>query len=323
MSYTAIGGYFGFELRMGETFPHSGATLVNSGRNALEFILKTMQRQPATMWIPYYTCEVLLQPLRKLGIQYEFYNLNNHLEVDHWPELKADEYIIVNNYFGIKDHYIRQLACDRIKLPHLIIDESQAWYSHEILSARQFYSPRKFFGVPDGGVAFTPVCNEIELEQGTSFDRCSHLLKRIDLGATEGYEDFQTNDGALDNVPLMAMSPLTNAILSGVNYEDVKHRRRRNFEILHQALTTSNRLAIPDMSGFECPMVYPYWCDDPALRKRLIADNIFVATYWPNVLEWCAPGTLEQDLTLNLLPLPIDQRYGVADMKKIIDRITK
>ena len=321
MTEPVIGGYFGLELPGGNAFLHSTAILVNSGRNALEFIFKTMPRLPSTVWIPYYTCEVLLQPMSKLGLHYEFFNINDRLEVDVWPKLGDDDYIIVNNYFGIKDDYIWKLGCDKSILPHLIIDASQAWYSPEILSSHQFYSPRKFFGVPDGGVAFTPVSHDLPLQQGHSFQRCSHLLKRIDSGARSGYGDFQNNDKALDYAPLTAMSKLTKTILAGIDSEEVKYRRRRNFEILHCELATSNRLNIPDMDTFQCPMIYPYWSEDTTLRSKLIEQDIFVAKYWPNVMEWCGNETLEYDFAQNLLPLPCDQRYGDKDMERIINCI--
>ena len=37
-------------------------------------------------------------------------------------------------------------------------------------------------------------------------------------------------------------------------------------------------------------MIYPFYTDDIYLRARLIKQHIFVAQYWPNVLEWCTPN---------------------------------
>lgn len=46
-----------------------------------------------------------------------------------------------------------------------------------------------------------------------------------------------------------------------------------------------------------------------------------MATYWPNVLEWCNPDELEYELTTFALPLPSDQRHGKKDMDKIVSMI--
>jgi hypothetical protein len=68
-------------------------------------------------------------------------------------------------------------------------------------------------------------------------------------------------------------------------------------------------------------MVYPYQTNDTTLRARLIENQVFVATYWPNVLEWCNEGDFEYELCKNIIPIPIDQRYGEEDMKRVIEII--
>ena len=318
-----IGGYFELELRRGNDFPHSHARCVNSGRNALEFILRSMESLPRMVWIPYYTCDVILQPLKRLGIPYQYYSIDNNLKVKGIPNLGKDDYIVVNNYFGLLDSYIDKLVLKKTLVHHIIVDDTQAWYDRERLGIRQFYSPRKFFGVPDGGVAWTPISKEIELSPYCSYDGCSHLLKRLDTGAQSGYEDFVTNDKRLDDQPLLSMSNLTKAILSGIDYDDVRLHRRSNFEMLHSKLASTNRLSIPDLSDFSCPMIYPYWIDYPNLRHELIEAGIFVASYWPNILKGRKTETLEYNLATNLIPLPIDQRYQEQDMERIIDIIIK
>ncbi len=315
-----IGGYFELELPMNASQPlHPNGVKVNSGRHALEYILRVLGNKAKRIWIPYYTCDVVLQPVRRLSLGYELYHVNMDLEIDNYPELADGDYIIVNNYFGIKDAYINKLAC-RYK-GKLIVDNAQAWYNCEMLGFNTFYSPRKFFGMPDGGLAWATGVLDSELEQDQSYERCSHLLKRIDLGASEGYADFKVNSARLNTQPLKRMSALSEQILSSIDFEWAKIKRRSNFEMLHDALGKSNGLQIPDMNSFSCPMVYPYFTRDASLRQRLIDNRIFVATYWPNVLEWSPEDSTEYKLAKYLLPLPIDQRYGEEDMERIIKTI--
>ena len=75
------------------------------------------------------------------------------------------------------------------------------------------------------------------------------------------------------------------------------------------------------MKEIVCPMVYPYYTDDIDLRERLIKQHIFVAQYWPNVLEWCTPKEIEYSLCQHIIPLPIDQRYNRDDMDRIVNVI--
>jgi len=111
---------------------------------------------------------------------------------------------------------------------------------------------------------------------------------------------------------------LTCNILCGIDYEHIKKKRIDNFNILHEALLKNNLLNIDSLDLFECPMVYPYYVDDKTLRKKLIDNRIYIATYWPNVLKWCSEDMLEYELTNNIIALPIDQRYGREEMDYII-----
>lgn len=313
----AIGGYFSMELPLVEgNYMHENGIHLNSGRNALEYILKSIPNIKS-LWIPYYTCEVILEPLKKLNIPYRFYNINDCLELAYDLELDKEDYILVTNYFGIKDDYIRNLASWYGE--HLIVDNAQALYAKPLDGIKTVYSPRKFVGIPDGGIAYVERhLDGIEMEQDISFDRCSHLLKRLDLGAEAGYANFRENSRKLVGQTIKYMSKLTWNILHSIDLEAVKKQRRENFKRLHDVLSVVNELHISDMDTFACPMVYPFYTSDSTLKNRLIKNKIFVATYWPNVLEWCQPMDVEYKLANHILAIPIDQRYGAEEMEYIL-----
>ena len=317
MKQHEIGGYFELELNRIGDLPHSTGICVNSGRNALEYILMTL---PAInkVWIPYFTCDVVLEPFHKLNIPYSFYSINSQLELNEQIKLEENEYLLINNYFGIKDSYIKQLA--DIYKDKLIVDNSQALYAEKIPGINTFYSPRKFVGVPDGGIAFSNYnidINQFEIDQ--SFDRCSHLLKRIDLGATFGYNDFKNNYVSLKNQPIKQMSRLTKHLFSSISHKEIKKKRIENFQCLSQSLSHLNLLDLPSIEDVSCPMVYPLLINDDSLREKLIKNNIFVATYWPNIFNWCNTSQMEYKLSKYILPIPIDQRYNIEDMNRIIN----
>ena len=316
----AIGGYFSLELPpVQRSYIHENGIHLNSGRNALEYILKSLPNIQC-LWIPYYTCNVILEPLKKLDIPYCFYSINENLELTDEIELGKNEYLLITNYFGIKDIYIKKLAPRYGE--RLIVDNAQAFFAEPIEGIKTVYSPRKFVGIPDGGIAYMENGLDIsELEQDISYDRCSHLLKRLDLGAESGYTDFRVNSHQLMNQPIKRMSKLTWSLLKGIDFDSVKKQRRENFKQLHEALSEINQLHIPDMNTFACPMVYPFYTSDDTLKKQLIENKIFVATYWPNVLDWCKKNMFEYELARKLIAIPIDQRYGQIDISGIIDLI--
>lgn len=319
MNPQGIGGYFELELPNFGGFPHDDGMLLNSGRNALEYVFQALGDVKHIL-IPLYTCDVILESINKLNIPYTFYHIDQHLELRELPSLQRGEYLIYTNYFGIKDEFVKELA--DYYGSQLIVDNAQAWFTAPIEGVSTIYSPRKFVGLPDGGIAYCSKHIDLNtFEQDISFERCSHLLKRIDLGPSEGYLDFKANSKQLVGQHIKRMSELTKRMLCSIDFGEVKNKRGDNFKFLHESLQTSNLFNIPSEVSFTCPMIYPYLTDDETLRQRLIENKVFVATYWPNVKEWVSKEMLEYDLTERLLPIPVDQRYGIEEMKTIISII--
>ncbi len=315
----AIGGYFEWEFPTNDgSFLHSDGVLLNSGRHSLEYILLSLG--PINhLWIPYYTCDVVLQPIERLGISYSFYHINKDFTLTEDFELKALEYLIYTNYFGVMDEYCQTLATRYGS--QLILDSAQALYAPPLNRINTFYSPRKFVGIPDGGIAYTNLNVDIELKKDISYDRCAHLLKRHDLLPMDGYSDFKESSHKIAIGAISLMSTLTQNMLASLDYENIKERRLANFSFLHMHLACTNGLDLPSLDSFICPMVYPYYTEETDLRKRLIDNHVFVATYWPNVFKWCKEDDLEYELCKNIIPVPIDQRYGEEDMQRIINII--
>lgn len=317
-----IGGYF--ELELNQQYSPAWLTHgveVNSSRHALEYILKANPNKLRLIHVPYYTCEVVLEPIKRLGIDYHFYHINSDLETDSFPLINEDEKLIINNYFGIKDGYINKVL--KQYGDKVIVDNAQAFYHTVNSPNKAFYSPRKLFGVPDGGYAITPDILDMDLPLDYSTERTSHLLRRLDAGAEDGYTEFKKNDSSISVEPLKSMSHLTRSLLNSIDYARVKRIRRKNFETLHTELAKFNKLHIPDQDSFECPMIYPFLTDDDELRTKLIKSKIFVATYWPNIFDWCEKSAVEYQLAERLIPLPIDQRYNEEDMNRILTIISQ
>lgn len=310
-----IGGYFSLELPKGEEY-HKNAIRFNTGRNCLEYILKA--RGYKKVYLPYYTCEVVLEPFKKLGIPYEFYHIDVNFEIRDWVTLKADEAILYVNYYGLKQRYVEQLA-EKIG-ERLIVDNTQAFYAKPVAGIDTFYTCRKFFGVPDGAYLYTEKKLDEEFEQDVSYDRMTFLNKRIDLGAEAGYPEFQKLTKALVGQPIKQMSNLTQRLMQGIDYAGVAKQRRENYILLHSFLGASNTIALP-LDDDAVPMVYPYLASAKGLREKLIYNKIFVARYWPNVLDWTAKEDVEYLIAYQMQPLPIDQRYSEKDMQRIVECI--
>ena len=313
----ALGGYFSLELPQLNVY-HTGALALNTGRNCLEYILRV--RRFKKVYIPFYSCDVMLEPLIKLNIKYEFYHINLRFEIREEYQLERGEALLYINYFGLKQEYVEELA---IKYrDHLIIDNTQAFYARPIIGIDTFYSCRKFFGVPDGAYLYINKLLNETFEQDVSWERMNYLIKRIDIGAEAGYSDFKEHSQSLIGQPIKLMSNLTERLMRSIDYKVVSQCRRQNYLYLHHQLASINLLNL-HLEEDAVPMVYPCLLSKRDIRGFLIEDKIFVPTYWPNVLRWTSSDDVENRLTCQTLFLPIDQRYNTNDMKYIIDSLNK
>jgi len=314
-----IGGFFGLELSRGREF-HEGACALNSARNCLRVIVRS--RSIDRLLVPVYACEALREALKLEKVEVSPYRI----EADFSPVLGShnDDYLLYINYFGVNSTNIENL----LKTHHkVIVDNAQAFFSRPVDKIDTIYSPRKFFGVPDGGYVYgADISLEDNIETAVSYNRCDHLLKRVDVSASDGYPDFKKAEELIDRDPIRKMSTLTRALLGSINYEEARSRRLNNFASLHNALHNYNELSL-NPGAYDVPLVYPFLTKNPILRQTLIQNSIYIAKYWPDPEKRIPSDSWEAYLASNLIPLPIDQRYGKEDMDVVIalvmDNITK
>ena len=312
----SIGGYFELELSQGEEY-HKNAIRLNTGRNAFEYVLRAKQYKK--VYLPFYTCDVMFEPIKKLKLDFEFYSIDKNFgPIFDFSKVQANDVFVYTNYFGICDNQVLEVSQ---KCKNLIVDNSQAFYSKPHPLVDTFYSPRKFFGVPDGAYLYTDTKLEVGIEQDVSLNRFGHLVGRIEKDAEAYYQKFKENDHSLTGQPIKEMSKLTKRLLQSVDYRHVAQKRIDNFLYLHDSFKNQNQWKF-ELEGDAIPMVYPFLVENgEALKKILLQNKVFVATYWPNVCDWCENDSFEFYIVNNLLPIPIDQRYGVENMQKIIQLI--
>lgn len=319
IKHKSVGGYFELELNNNSNYLHKSLIHLNTARNCFEYILKS--RNYNKVYIPYFTCDVILEPLLKLNVEYEFYDVDNNLEpIFDYHIIKDNEGFLATNYFGIKTKFIKKLSS---KINNLIIDNAQAFFADTLPNIDTFYSPRKFIGVSDGGLLSTEMFLNDNFDVDYSYNRFLHLLKRIDLSAEESYLDYKVNDKTLENQSIKWMSQLTKKVILNSNFDKIRKQRNENFNFLHYHLKFNNELNINKYKK-DIPMVYPYKVKHAnILRKKLLTNRIYCATYWPNVLDWCNYNLNSYSLTNEIIPLPIDQRYNNEDMMRILNLICK
>ena len=167
----------------------------------------------------------------------------------------------------------------------------------------------------DGAILYTDQQIEI-LEQDESFERMHFILGRYERSAGEFYQEYVDNNHFLQKEPIKRMSKLTENLLHGIDYDDTRRKRTENFAYLHERLENTNKLKLVVPNG---AFMYPYYVENGfELRKKLQAEKIFIPTLWPAVFNRCNQNELEYQMANNILPIPVDQRYGIEDMNYII-----
>ena len=147
------------------------------------------------------------------------------------------------------------------------------------------------------------------------------LLGRYERSASEFYAEYVENNHLFKNEPIKSMSKLTENLLHGIDYEMVKKIRTQNFSYLHRKLHTINKLTLSVPDG---AFMYPLYIDNgEEVRKKFQAKKIFIPTLWPAVFNLCEETELEHLMAKNILPIPVDQRYGIEDMEYIVQEIDK
>ncbi len=311
-----IGGYMELELPYKKPY-YSGADVVelNTGRAAIYHALKDSGAKK--LYLPYYLCTSMLQVIEPLGLEFEFYSIDESFMPVLDRETGKDEAFLYINYFGTSgENTIENIST---KHKNFLMDNTQAFFAKPTENAYNIYSARKFFGVSDGAYLIKSGIQKPELETDISYPNAIHLLKRIEEGANSAYLDNMKNEDRFDNFNPIGMSKLSKRILESIDYEEVKLKRERNFYYIHSKLKDINKLSLKHR--FEPPMVYPLLIEKKGLREYLVSKKIYVPHWWKDVLSRVESGSFEHYLSTYLLALPIDQRYNQEDMDTIVRHI--
>lgn len=308
-----IGGYFELELELGQASFHTNAYSFKSGRASLLYILHHMK--PSRVYIPYYTCDGLLEPFFVADVPFAFYAVNKQLEPETLPVLKQNEYFLYINYFDLKRKCVAELS--DLFGDKLIVDCSQAFFMKGNGRSWYFNSCRKFFGTPDGSYLYCPAHYDMMqvLKRNEQFT-VEHLVRRFNGNVESGYSFFQLNE-TMCGPEISRISKLSEYLLSKIDFTAVMRSRRSNFYYLQSVF--SDRCFL-DSEGDEeaVPMVFPALWDKKINRKQLSVCNVFIPIFWMDVIKRDHEEfALERQLSNKILPLPVDHRYKLEDMVRM------
>jgi dTDP-4-amino-4,6-dideoxygalactose transaminase len=328
-----IGGMFGLDrdLFFRDVLPpflNQKEIFLVDARSGIFLVCEMLK--PGTVWLPSYLCEVMLTPLEKANMHVRFYEVNYNLQLrsNNWiSEVEQGDLVIFIAYFGFPcDDVGASLA--KGKGAWILEDACQALFIEDVGKFSDFvlFSPRKFLGVPDGGIL---VINrgiekeKINLESPPAewwlkTLRSTLLRREFDIsgGSREWFDLFQeTGIGA--PIGRYAMSELSRVLLlHGFDYAAIRDRRIQNYRTLLDQL--GNLAMFPHLPAKVVPLGFPIRLRNrDQVRQQLFDHEIYPPVHWP--IEGIVPEEFREShqLAADIMTLPCDQRYGSQDMKKM------
>ncbi|MBR4673564.1 MAG: hypothetical protein IKP00_03790 [Victivallales bacterium] len=294
---------------------HESAIALNCGRNALAYLLKA--RKIKRLWIPKFICDSVTGVCGREGVPYTFYSVGVDFLPSQEIRLGEDDWFYFVNYYSQFDN--GKIAEYVAKYKRIIVDHAQSYFQLPLPGIDTLYTCRKYFGVADGAILYTDAKLDVDFPRDESFERMHFLLGRFERTASEFYSEYAANNDLFATEPIKRMSKLTENLLHGIDYEQTKAVREQNYLYLHRCLKDINGLKLCERPG---TFMYPLLLENGAeVRKNLLQKKIYIPTLWPDVLEWCGENETEYQMAKNILPLPIDQRYGVEEMSYLVEEI--
>ncbi len=316
-----LGGAFGLETPVSPSSPPFSAANAQYFLNVRCALLALAQAlRPRTAWLPSYLCPALLEPFQSSSVEVRHYGVDEHLRVSGcgWlNDVRPGDFVIVIHYFGVPHSSFPAGAAKRSGA-YIIEDSSQALFLPQQFeeSLCALYSPRKFLGVPDGGVMASKGATGTEsltLEPppgGWWSSGLAMMLQRRDFDLTgqpsDWYSLFQRVES---NFPLglFRSSDLSRAILTcGVDYATIRTRRRANYQALLDRL--GEYALFSEMPEQVVPLGFPVRIEAAArdgVLRLLHAKRVYAPVHWRT--DGVAPS-------LSSLTLVCDQRYSPDDM---------
>lgn len=310
-------------------------TFTFSGRTSLETVLKN-EPQIRKAMLPSYCCDSIIEPFRKKGIQVCYYDVNFEDGLQIKLDVQDDiDVILWCNYFGY-----------RVQMPDLkefindggivIEDITHSFFSKEKFHAQSQYlvaSIRKWEPVLCGGYCASvrgklkykpikvPPKSFLEKKKHAMVLKSAFLNGDNNISKDTFLQEFaDSNKWLSTNYSELSVDDESRKILDSIDWGEEYRIRRDNAKVLYAGLKNKDYIQlIFEEKEMDCPLFVPIVIKNgkrEIIRKRLIDNRIYCPIHWPKPHTECKSNLY--DLELSLI---CDQRYGEADMNRIISVI--
>ena len=312
---------------------------VLSGRTAMDMIIGDVRltRKLSVAYLPAWCCDSMIAPFLGAGVKVKLYDMSlteSGLEYMADPSVETD-LLFVCNYFGYSCTMPESLIADfRRRGAVVVYDMTHSLLRDEPVpdwADYYFASLRKWMNVVTGAL--------IGKRDGTfptDYPQCPYWTVRRDAMFTKS--DFIAGDAsALKSVFLAAygefghrlvedrgygMDDLSYSIWKSCDRNSLRKRRMDNASVLHRNLEGVRFLS--DLREGDCPLFVPVFMDTREQRDKVRSYLVSKDIYCP--VHWGRNCLVTEDMAVNAIfdtemSVICDQRYGMDEMKRIINEI--
>ncbi len=316
------------------------ALWLSSARAGIYYLVETLR--PGTVWMPSYLCVTMIESIAHRNSIIRFYPVDGALSLSDlaWlKQVRMGDIACVIDYFGYHSP-IEMKRAVRAAGAWVLEDACQALMTDGLGEEADYllFSPRKFLGVPDGGVlvplngdSFAKVVlDEAPARWWLTMFGASLLRREFDRRGGDStdrrwFELFREADA---NAPqgAFAISSLSKALLfEAFDYDSIAERRRANYRVLWQRLAPIALLPVINSEVVPLGFVIRLKTREERdrIRHQLIAQNIYPPVHWP--IHKVVPERFVDSHRLcdTIMTLPCDQRYDESDMQRVSDLVCK
>lgn len=314
-------------------------------REALLSIAVTYRNSAKKALIPAYTCQTVLDPFIQEGWDICFYNVTRNLRIDTDDlKNKYDEFkpnlCLAHPYYGADLNRSELDVLERLKNRGccLVEDLTQCVFSTQRSEIFDYYtgSYRKWLPIPDGAFLIgKKSVSESHFVENTDFVTtmadAMYLRGVFQHTGDVNIKEISRRVGNMaishisKEIYLHTMSSLSNSLLQQSDLDAAQEKRFENYRFLYDNLNKIQNIEVVDrkLEEITCaPLFFPIYVKERTeFQKRLAENEIYAPVLWPvHTKELLINGTIKQ-IYDEILMLPIDQRYGREDMKRMLEVI--
>ncbi len=286
------------------------------------------QRGCTTLWLPVY-CPPMLETARsQCQLRRKFYSTGANLEpsLDFLEEVQPGEAVLTIDYLGRPlSREFREALSARTDI--IWVEDKAQSLAPPADGHACIYSPRKLFGVPDGGLLLAPGAKALEDWCQPCDPTSLHSRQQALYDAFEQANPALTLRMAKDDMERQLsrqrMSRLTEALLRRIPVANVAHRRQENWICMHRILGSRCLWDIPapDFAPYAFPLLLPRDYPAEIMHTLLTKQHVQSQRMWYPLNVPVRLFPLEESLSKRLLLLPCDQRYKRGDMERVANMV--